>query len=174
MSAHLIPLYDRAGWEAALEGVPHAFWHTWESCQAMTTPGLRTFLYVLEYHGIRVVCPIVERPAGEEVDVVTSYGFSGFVGTGECPTLPARWHEFARDAGYVCGYVVVHPALTGSSYFADTAVFHRSVFVFDLRLDEEALFARSSTNRRREVRRADKEGLLSTEQDGFADFFVET
>src|SRR6185503_9155258 len=96
-SGTLIPLEDRAAWDAALADVPHAFAHTWDNCSAMAaSSGHSTFLYSYRAGGGRVVCPLAERPIGREADVVTPYGFSGFAGTGECPGLAAEWHDFAE------------------------------------------------------------------------------
>ncbi len=172
----LIPLDDRGPWEAALESVPHAFAHTWTNCHAMAqTSGLATFLYSFESPGARIVCPLAERPIGEYADVVTPYGFSGFVGTGDCPSFSERWREFAERAGYVCGYLIVNPVMGNETYFGEAAGDHKNLFVFDLTLEVEELFARLSTNRRRQIRRAQADGdAIVRDREALSEFFVET
>jgi hypothetical protein len=151
----LIPLEARADWEAALAGVPHGFAHTWESCNALAESSrYSTYLYTFEDTGIRIVCPIAERPAQGFVDLVTPYGFSGFVGTGDYPGFADHWSRFAHSKGYVCAYLALNPVLTNRTYFAGIAKRHRTVYVLDLSLGEAELFARLSKKRRWQLRKA--------------------
>jgi hypothetical protein len=85
--------------------------------------------------------------------VVTPYGFSGFSGTGPCRRLPELWARFARDRGYVCGYIGLSP-LFGDPTYADAADVHpnKHVYVLDLTRSEAELHAALSTNRRRQLR----------------------
>jgi hypothetical protein len=170
----LIPLEDRTGWEAALAGHPHAFAHTWDNCRAMAgTTGHATYLYSFRSDGVRVLCPLAERPAADHVDVVTPYGFSGFVGSGDCSGFDSHWRAFAEGRGYVCAYLLLNPVIPNPTLFAADAERHKTLFVFDLTLDEDELFARLSTNRRRQVRRAEPEALV-TDREQLTEFFVET
>jgi hypothetical protein len=150
-----IALSDRAGWEEALLGVPHAFGHTWESCEAMhLTTGWSTFLYCCEIGTVRVVCPLAERPVGDLADIVTPYGFSGFAGTSECPQFPEIWSGFVKRQRYVCGYLSLHPLLTRPTYFQPgEAHVHASVFIVDLGGSADVRFRRLDRNRRRELQR---------------------
>jgi hypothetical protein len=76
-----IPLDSPLEWKQALSGIPHSFFHTWEHSYAMhLTHRLPAYLYCAESEGVRVVCPFIERPIGEYVDIATPYGFSGFAG----------------------------------------------------------------------------------------------
>src|SRR5690349_14970721 len=100
-----IPLESRGAWNDALQGIRHAFAHTWENCQAMRlTTGHPTYLYCFENAGVRIVCPIAERRFGGYPDIVTPYGFSGFVGTADDPEFPRYWRNFAASRAYVAGY----------------------------------------------------------------------
>ena len=175
-SAELIGVHDRVGWEAALAEVPHAFAHTWDHCHAIAaSSGQPTYLYRLRSAEATVICPVAERAIGSHVDVVTPYGLSGFVGTGDCPSLAARWSQFAERRGYVCGYLILNPVMPNETYFGDAAEHHKMMFVFDLRLDEEELFARLSTNRRRQIRRADGDrDALVADWERLTEFFVST
>ena len=174
--ADLIPVDDREAWIAALEDVPHGFAHTWENCHAMAaTSGRRTFLYRFDDGEVRAVCPLSEWPIGRYLDVVTPYGLSGFVGSGCIPSLPTHWSEQARARGYVSGYLLVNPVLGGELGFGGEATHHKVLFVLDLRLPEDILFARLSENRRRQVRRADAaSGALVTDREALTRFFVDT
>lgn len=169
----LIALEDRAGWNAALSGVPHAFAHTWDNCHAMAaSSGHETSLYVFRSDHARIVSPLAERAIGDEVDVVTPYGFSGFAGAGECPDFGTRWREFAARRGYVCGYLLLNPVIPTPPWFGSEPELHKTLYVFDLRLGEDELFERLSTNRRRQVRRSDASALVSDREE-LTEFFVD-
>ena len=150
-----IPLTDRAAWDAALQGVPHAFGHTWESCAAVElTTRLPTFLYVDETPGQKVVSPISERSFAGHVDVVTPYGLSGFAGNALQPGAGYdRWMSFAHREGYVCGYLTVHPLFAPPACTAlpDYAA-HNDLYILDLGAPEEVLLNAMSQNPRRVLR----------------------
>ena len=172
----LIPLDSPDDWAATLDRVPHAFAHTWENCHAMRlSTGLRTFLYVWENDGGTVVCPLSVREYAGREDLVTPYGFSGFVGTGAIDAFPPEWKAFATDSGYVCSYVQLNPLFQDSRTFdAAECHVHGSIYAVDLRGPEPALFARLSENRRREVRSAAQPGIEVLMDDERAErFFVE-
>jgi Acetyltransferase (GNAT) domain len=175
-ASRLVPLDDRRGWESALEGVPHSFAHTWDNCHAIAgSSGHVTYLYSYQWADATIVSPLSERPIAAYVDIVTPYGFSGFVGVGDCPSFAAEWWRFAERQGYVCGYLLLNPAMPNETYFGQAAGHHKILFVLDLRLAEEELFARLSTNRKRQVRRADAErDTLVTDREPLTEFFVQT
>src|SRR4028118_253375 len=96
-----IPLSEPAEWRNALEGIPHAFGHTWESCYAMNlTTGNPTYLYLFEDGDTRIVCPVSERLFKGQVDIVTPYGFSGFTGNKEHSDFRRHWKTFAVEQRY--------------------------------------------------------------------------
>src|SRR4051812_23874008 len=106
----LIPLADRPAWDALLSGIPPAYAHTWASCHAMhLTTGWPTYLYSWADGDARIVCPIAERGSPGQVDVVTPYGFGGFVGVGVDERAVDAWRHFAEERGYISGYVVLNP-----------------------------------------------------------------
>jgi hypothetical protein len=149
----LVPLDARAEWERELEGVPHAFAHTWGSCRAMQlTTGWPTFLYVWRDGASRAVCAVAERGEPGQVDVVTPYGFGGFAGVDVRPGLLDDWHGFARDRGYVAGYLGLNPVLAPAVFrqSPDYAE-HNDVYVLELDRGLDALHAALSRNRRRQL-----------------------
>lgn len=150
----LIPTSDPDGWRDALDGLPHAFAHSWESCRAMElTTGHETHLVELRAGSARAVCPVARRPIGDAVDLVTPLGYSGFVGVGTCPDFPARWRRLARSLGAVSGYLTLHPLLDQARWH-DPAErdCHQLLYALDLRPDEATLFAGLSRNRQRQLR----------------------
>jgi hypothetical protein len=160
-SHRLIGLRQRADWEAALRNIPHAFAHTWSSCHAMAlTTRLPTFLYVWEHGESRVVCAVSERGDGDDVDVVTPYGFGGFTGSAAGTRFLDDWIDLAEERGYVCGYIGLNPllAVPGLSARDDFAA-HNEVHVLNLALGEEALRRSLSVNRRRELAGFDRDGF---------------
>jgi hypothetical protein len=148
-----IPLSAHDAWNHALIGIDHAFAHTWESCHAMhLTTGWPTFLYVFESADATFVCPFAERTYEDEIDIVTPYGFSGFVGKGRAAGVLEAWSELARERHYVCGYIGLNPVLDDGDLGRDShADSYNEVFILDLRRSEGALFDALSTNRRREI-----------------------
>lgn len=171
-----IPLSSPRRWRRALEGVPHAFGHTWENCRAMAlTTGFPTYLYTFEDGATRLVCPIAERTSHGHTDLVTPYGFSGFTGTGSAPGFPEHWRRFARARGYVCGYIGLHPMLFDPAHAdpADVQVYN-TLYVLDLEQSEERLFAGLHENRRRQVRAAARAPRVLVEDRGrLTAFFLE-
>lgn len=108
-SHELIPLAETNRWQAALRTLDHSFWHTWASCNALIAPGDHdVFLYVYADAAARIVCPLIARCWRGSTDIATPPGFSGFAGTGRSESFPARWLDFARRQGWVCGYIGMH------------------------------------------------------------------
>ena len=85
-------------------------------CNANNT-GLETYLYSLQTDGVQIVCPVSERTCRGYTDIVTPYGFSGFVGNGDSPEFSRRWVTFVKLKGYVCGYINLNPLFENSTYF---------------------------------------------------------
>lgn len=151
-SIDCIPLDSRADWDAAVGGVPHGFTHTWQHCRAMwLTSKLPTYLWRYQQDGVRVVCPFSERSVDGHTDVVTPPGTSGFTGTGECDGVPGAWARFAKERGYVSGYIGLNPLFTRALYH-EGAESYNSIYVLDLRRSLDALLAGVDRNRRRELR----------------------
>ncbi|HEY7253395.1 MAG TPA: hypothetical protein VIG37_23055 [Methylomirabilota bacterium] len=172
-----IPLDARADWQDALRGIPHAFGHTWESCYAIhLTSRLPTYLYCFTKEDVRIVCPIAERTLGGHTDIVTPYGFSGFVGNRDCPDFPEHWSAFARRRGYVCGYFQLHPVFENRTYFAPAETHqYNHVYVIDLTLDPRELLARLGRTRRKEVARlGEGPDHVIVDRGAATDFFLAT
>jgi hypothetical protein len=154
----LIPLSAPARWQAALQDVPYAFGHTWESCYAMQlTTGYPTYLYVWQRGLAKVVCPLAERVCLGFKDVTTPYGFSGFVGTATFDDFMADWYHFAAQAGYVCGYIGLNPLLSPA---ADTAVVEafisNKLYVIPLQPTIQEIYSKLSQNRKRQLKGIEK------------------
>ena len=175
ISHKCIPLNSPAEWKNALHGVKHAFAHTWENCHAIgLTTGFRTYLYCFETGNVRIVCPIAEREFEGHVDIVTPYGFSGFVGTGDCADFPRHWREFAKERGYVCGYIGLNPIFENKTYLDVHELYsYNSIYVLDLMLSDDELFSNLSRNRKRQLKKWERNsGTLVTDKTAIADFFL--
>jgi hypothetical protein len=169
-----IPLDDKAAWDAALAGLPHAFAHTWDSCHAMRqTTGHATFLWHYRSASAECACPFSIRTFAGREDVYTPYGFSGFCGAGDSAEMAEAWRRFAIGRGFVCGYIGLNPLLAPEAFLAspDCAVTH-DIYLLDLALGEDAMFARMARGRRSEIRRwLDAGAEVIDEQDLLADYF---
>lgn len=152
-----IPLESSSEWKDALRGIKHSFGHTWEHCYAMhLTTGSKTFLYCFQSENVRIVCPIAEREYDGYVDIVKPFGFSGFVGNGDCFDFPRYWNEFVRHRGYVCGYLGLNPIFDYSTHFTAEEIYqHDMVYVLDIRKSPDELLAGMSAKRRQHLRNWD-------------------
>lgn len=170
-----IPLDSPSKWRAALQGISHAFAHTWEHCYAMhLTTGLKTYLYCFEKDNVRIVCPFTERRFDGYVDIVKPFGFSGFVGNGDCPEFPYYWKEFAKQRTYICAYLGVNPIFENSTYFEQHEMYqYTSIYVLDLTLSSDKLYANLSKGRKAQLNKWNK--ILSNivlDRSTVTDFFL--
>ncbi|WP_141653081.1 hypothetical protein [Phenylobacterium immobile] len=149
----LIPLSDDAGWHAALHGLRYGFGHTLGACRALAlSSGSPTFLYVFESNDAKLICPLSERSFAGARDICTPFGFSGFAGRGELSGFPQHWRDYARRAGWVCGYIGQHPLYAPSNLEWGAELFAQNeLFFLDLKQSEEALYGRLSRSRRRQI-----------------------
>ena len=170
-----IPLNEQSAWKEALEGIPHAFGHTWESCHAMSlSTGHNTYLYTFEADGVRIVCPIAERSFNGHIDILTPYGFSGFTGNGSCLDLLKQWKQEVARRNYVCGYIGLNPILNKPDYLAPEDVYtYNCLYAIDLRLELDELFTRLSTNRKRQLRAGENNCKIIFERTRLLDFLLE-
>ena len=175
-ASRLVGLEQPVEWEASLAGLPHAFGHTWASCFAMSlTTAAPTHLYVWETGRGRAVLPFVIRSFCGAQDILTPYGFGGFVGEGDCSGLAEDWRTYATDQGYVAGFIGLNPLLGLSSPFpAEERFTYNQVYQLDLGKSEEDLYAALTENRKRQVQ-AYRRGELVLIRDGgrCAEFLLE-
>ena len=169
-----IPLEGQSAWRDALEEIPHAFGHTWENCYAMSlSTGYNTYLYTFEADGVRIVCPIAERSFRGHIDILTPYGFSGFVGNASHPEFPRHWKQEVARRNYVCGYIGLNPILYEPDCHEQKDAFaYNCIYALDLRLELNELFAHLSTNRKRQLRAAGKTGTLIFDRARLLDFML--
>jgi len=117
------------------------------------TTGFNTFLYCVEAENHRVVCPFAERTFQGYTDIVTPYGFSGFVGCGDYSRFRQHFADFVKERGYVCGFIGLNPILGNDTYCVQGETFqHNSIYVLDLTLSDNELYTNLSTNRKRQLR----------------------
>jgi len=149
-----IPLESPSEWKEALEGIKHSVGETWENCYAMhLTTGLKTYLYCFESENVRIVCPFVEREYDGYIDILKPVGFSGFVANGDCSEFPHYWKAFVRQRGYICGYLGLDPIFDYSTHFDPDEIYqYNTIYVLDLTLSLDGLWANLSTNRKRQLR----------------------
>jgi hypothetical protein len=149
------------------------FGHTWGSCHALGIGGEGPVLYVAEGDGVKLACPLIERPIESRLDVATPYGFSGMTGTGAWADFPRHWQRFADQRGYIAGYLAVN-ALFGDESYTDpeTVTVANETYVLDLSDGVEGVWAGLSTNRRRQLRDW-RSGDHEIGGESLADFFIE-
>ncbi|MEO8209856.1 MAG: hypothetical protein ABI840_04815 [bacterium] len=172
-----ISLESPSQWKEALKGIKHSFAHTWENCYAMNlTTGYNTYLYCFEKDNIKILCPIAEREYKGYKDIVTPYGFSGFIGNEDYPDFKNYWKEFVEEKNYVCGYISLNPVLQNNSYFSNEDSFNwASLYFIDLKLSLSELFENLSANRRRQIKNYRKfEASFIYDKKILTDFFIDS
>lgn len=149
-----IPLDFQDEWKDALKDLKHSFFHTWENCLAMSlTTGYKTYLYLFEYDGIKIACPLSEREYSGYTDIVTPYGFSGFTGNKEYPDFIRYWKEFVREKNYVCGYLCLNSYTSDETYYnSGDAFISTNLYFIDLRKSLTDIFENLDSNRRKQLR----------------------
>jgi hypothetical protein len=159
----LLTVDDGARWEGALEGIRHGFGHTRDYCEAMASSSEAPIrLYTYRHGDDRFVCPVIERPFHGETDIATPIGFSGFAGHGDVPRFLQHWQAYARESGWVCGYIGLNPVaapaeLAGLPEYRS----HNEIFTLDLRKPADELWRALSTNRKRQIKRFAEDGLVA-------------
>jgi hypothetical protein len=137
------------------------------------TTGFTTYLYCFEIDSARIVCPIAEREFEGYIDIVTPYGFSGFVGNGHCPEFSLHWRQFVNERGYVCGYIALNPVFATDAYFNSNETYRSNTLYFlDLTRGIEELWSNLDRNRKRELKGFDKTDFILN-RNALTDFFVE-
>lgn len=161
MTDTLIGLSDELRWREALCGIPHGIAHTWEYWYAMhLTTGLDMFLYSFSDGDARFVCPFAERRYRGTTDIVSQPGLAGFAGSGRSSCLIERWNAMAAGRGYVCGFIGLHPVLADPAWFRGWPMcVYSAAYGLDLTLPMDEIHGRISENRKRDLQRADREGV---------------
>ena len=137
------------------------------------TTGFTSYLYCFETGNVRIICPIAEREFEGHVDIVTPYGFSGFVGNGPCLQFPFYWSEFVKERGYVCGYIALNPIFETDAYFNSNETYRSNTLYFlDLTRGIEELRSNLDRNRKRELKDFDKTTFI-LDRNALTNFFVE-
>ena len=160
MRHDLIGLDRRRDWNSVLDGVAHGYWHGWTPCKASSlSTGWPGFLYVGEWEGGRVVCPIARRDWEGRPDAVTPIGYSGFASSSGA--LPAgfadEWQAFMRTHGFVCAYVAQHP-LVAPPWPGDGQFEGNMLYILDLAQPPQEWLSRVDANRRRSIRAWERQG----------------
>jgi hypothetical protein len=173
----VIALSDTAAWRAALCGIAHAFAHTWEYWHALQgTHMLNGFLYTFTDRDSRFICPFAERRFRGTTDIISPPGLAGFVGSGPPFSLLLDWKATAQQRGYVCAFIGLHPALADPQWLRDWPVTEYShAYLVDLTSTLDEIRSRMSESRRRELRKAELEGInVWIGTPAVKDFFVST
>jgi len=172
----LIPLSSREKWMTRLNEIPHHFSHTLEHCQAMyLSTGYPTYLYSFRHNNILVLCPICERSFDGYTDIVTPYGFNGFISNGDYPEFNSYWINFCKARAYVCSYFGCHPLMNYDLGFSKEEVkIGNEVYLLDLTIGIENIISRMSDNRKRQLKKMSKDSHhVSFDKNKLTDYFVD-
>ncbi len=142
----LIPFEDRTGWEAASSGALPG--QGWGHAAGLAAGGYRPELAVVEAGGARMLLPFHRRSFRGTTDIASLPGLSGALIRPDSAATLRLWAEFARDRGWVSGYVQLSPlndALQPDP--ADHIRSRNALYVFDLSTWTIAGAVRASTRR---------------------------
>lgn len=137
-----VPLEDREEWNRQLKNISYAPAHTWIYNKAIALSSkLETFLYCASTTIFKAVCPIAVREKLGQRDIVTPYGFGGFISRGNHIDFHRNWHAFIASTEYICGYIALHPFFCNLSHF-QYAEMNATTKIYSLNLQQssETLF----------------------------------
>jgi len=168
---------DQPGrWAAALQGVPHSYWHTYEACRvASVNTGFPVFLYVWHGQNGRVVCPLMEREWHGSRDLTTPIGFSGLAtSTGALPEkFPESWVAALRNRLILAVYLAQHP-LFAPVWPGRGETDGGTLYFIDLHEPPEQWLRRADRNRWRSIRAWDRaQSEWVRDRPALTDFAVE-
>jgi hypothetical protein len=109
-SVEIIGVDDRERWTAAHAegGLPSQSWgYAW----GLSAAGIDPKLAVVQSGGSRMLLPFFERSFQGTTDVATILGLSGASITPASSEPVEHWRRFARDAGWVAGYIQLSPMI---------------------------------------------------------------
>jgi len=151
----LIGVADPEQWAQALQGLPHSYWHTWAALDALqkgTGHAAGLFSYV-GADGEKAACAFARRSWHDWTDVYTPAGFGGLICTAPISRARHEWQAFAREQGFVCGYLALHPLWSDTASKLHEGIRQTNeLLLLDLRQGPEALLARADRSVRRAVR----------------------
>jgi hypothetical protein len=142
-------------WAAALESIPHGYWHTFGACKALSL-GLDEPMLLCSHTGrdagSRAVISLAERTWRNTKDIYLPAGFGGFVGSADAAELRREWNSYAAARGYVCGYFPLHPLATDPGLQKGVPA-PNELFLVDLTGGPQAVFQKFDADTRRLLRR---------------------
>jgi len=172
----LISLSSPELWKSRLKELPHQFGHTWEHCQAMhLSTGQPTYLYYFKVAGHTILCPISERTYQGHTDIVTPYGFNGFITNGDYQLFNIHWKKFMKSKGYVCGYFGLNPLWPHDLGFpANEINVYSEIHELNLTQPLQTLISQMSENRKRQLKKMERiRNNLSMDKEKLTGFFLE-
>lgn len=155
LQQELISVHDSSRWDDILSGLPHAPAHTASYNLAMMKSSKRqTFLYVARSDNFIAVCPVAKRFKYETIDLVTPYGFGGFIAQGDYRHFEADFDRFMRQQQILSSYLAVHPVFCQSeSVLSMCEKVSSAVYTLNLRKELPDLFSQLHKSQRYEIRK---------------------
>lgn len=100
---NLIPFSDRAAWQAATATALPG--QSWGHAAGLAAGGMEPELAVVLAGGGRMILPFHRRRFQDATDIATLPGLSGAWISPQSPAPLAAWARFAKDQGWVSGYI---------------------------------------------------------------------
>lgn len=169
----LIPLDSPSRWKEALRGLNYSFSHSWENAFYLNT-GWPTYLYTFKAGDVKIVCPFSERSYNEYTDIVTPFGYSGFIGTHDYPDFQKYWKAFAQERGYVCGYIGLNPIFENYTLLnEDEIYFNKTLYLLNITLSCDELYKNLHRDKKKQLRGYERTtNQITTDKALLKDFFL--
>jgi hypothetical protein len=155
LKQELIPLDDKVAWDLHLRDIPHGPAHTWGYNYAIAqSSNLPTYLYAAKGSNFKAACPISIRMKLDKKDIVTPYGFGGFISQGDHPDFNKSWQHYFYEKNIICCYLSIHPSFNSSLFFPQEDVNTASaIYMLDLTQPIEAIYSQISKIYRYDIRK---------------------
>jgi Acetyltransferase (GNAT) domain len=137
-------------------GVPS---HGWRYNAAYCAAGISPCLARVATPGGLMILPYYERQWQGRTDICSTISVNGASLQGDAAAVMSTWETYARDAGWVAGYLQFEPA----AQLGAVAGLMRGHSVFDLDLRSADPLAGASAILRRKRRHADRQGAILVE-----------
>lgn len=157
----LISIDDAWRWDEVLASLPHAPAHTAHYNRAMMMSSQRpTYLYYARTDDFIAACPVAKRSKFETHDLVTPYGFGGFIASGECAQFAEQFDAFMQSQHILSSYLAVHPVFCRSNSILNLCEATTSaIYLLDLQQDIATLYANLDKTHRYEIKQSNASAI---------------
>jgi hypothetical protein len=148
-------------WDQALDGINHAFAHTWEySSNLEKSTGSGIYLFVAKNNYSKLIVPFSIREKEPSFrDIFSPYGYGGIIYQGpesELLELKKIWIEFAQNHDIIAAYIMQNPLFLLPKSWNKDIYEHQAFYIIDLSKSIEQLWQQMHSTHRYEIRKSNE------------------